>query len=57
MADITNDEAIAAWASVSDHLGDFGEEGDFTRRQLLNPTTFRLLGPVSGRRVLHAGCG
>lgn len=45
--DELSDEALAAW----------DPEGDFGRRHLLNPTIFRLLGPLAGRRVLDAGCG
>lgn len=36
---------------------DFGEEGDFARQHLLNPTLLALLGNVRGRKVLDAGCG
>jgi 2-polyprenyl-3-methyl-5-hydroxy-6-metoxy-1,4-benzoquinol methylase len=57
MPEPTNRDAIAAWAAAADRVGDFGEEGDFTRQQLLNPAIFRLLGPVVGRTVLDAGCG
>lgn len=44
------------------HLGDdfhdkWGPEGDYGRRVLLNPTIFRLLGDLHGRRILDAGCG
>jgi len=52
-----NRDAIAAWGAAVDHLDDWGDEGDFTRQQLLNPTLFALLGPVTGRTILDAGCG
>jgi len=49
MDDMDNRAVIAAWAAATDHLDDFGEEGDFTRQHLLNPAIFALLGPVEGR--------
>lgn len=33
------------------------KDGDFAKRHLVNPILLRLLGDVSGRRVLDAGCG
>ena len=36
------------------HIGD---EGDRNRRRHVNPTIWRMLGPVEGLRVLDAGCG
>jgi 2-polyprenyl-3-methyl-5-hydroxy-6-metoxy-1,4-benzoquinol methylase len=38
-------------------LAAFDPEGDAGRRLLLNPHIFRLLGDVTGRAVLDAGCG
>lgn len=32
-------------------------DGDFAKRHLVNPVLLRMLGDVSGRRVLDAGCG
>lgn len=57
MGDFDNRAVIAAWAAATDHLDDFGEEGDFTRQHLLNPAIFALLGPVDGRAILDASCG
>ncbi len=57
MTELSNQDAINAWASAHDHVDDFGDEGDFTRQQLLNPAIFALLGPVEGRKILDAGCG
>lgn len=57
MGDVDNRAVIAEWAAATDHLDDFGEEGDFTRQHLLNPAIFALLGPVDGRTILDAGCG
>jgi 2-polyprenyl-3-methyl-5-hydroxy-6-metoxy-1,4-benzoquinol methylase len=45
--DDVGDDDLAAW----------DPEGDAGRKYLLNPTIFRLLGPLAGRRILDAGCG
>ena len=38
MAEITNADAIKAWSRASQEIvANFGDEGDFTRRYLLNP--------------------
>jgi 2-polyprenyl-3-methyl-5-hydroxy-6-metoxy-1,4-benzoquinol methylase len=52
-----NRSAIAAWNAAADHLDDFGDEGDWSHRYLLNPALFALLGEVAGRRILDLGCG
>lgn len=58
MSEITNAEAIKAWSAVSrEFVERFGEDGDFTRRELLNPVIFELLGDVRGKAILDAGCG
>jgi len=57
VTELSNQDAINAWASAHDNVDDFGDEGDFTRQQLLNPAIFALLGPVAGRKILDAGCG
>jgi 2-polyprenyl-3-methyl-5-hydroxy-6-metoxy-1,4-benzoquinol methylase len=55
---ITNAEVIAEWSiRAKESVMDFGEEGDFARHHLLNPTLLALLGDVRGRKVLDAGCG
>lgn len=55
---LTNTEAIKAWSSASpETVAQFGEEGDFTRRHLLNSVIFDLLGEVEGKSILDAGCG
>lgn len=50
-------KVIAAWDAAAADLQDFGAEGDFARRYLLNPTIFALAGEVAGARILDAGCG
>jgi 2-polyprenyl-3-methyl-5-hydroxy-6-metoxy-1,4-benzoquinol methylase len=57
MSEMSNREAIDAWAAGGSHVGDFGDEGDFTRRYLLNPAIFALLGSVAGHKILDVGCG
>jgi 2-polyprenyl-3-methyl-5-hydroxy-6-metoxy-1,4-benzoquinol methylase len=54
----TNAEAIKTWARMpQEAMAAFGPEGDVSRRVLLNPQLFRLLGDVRGAAVLDAGCG
>ncbi|MFL5654570.1 MAG: class I SAM-dependent methyltransferase [Ktedonobacteraceae bacterium] len=58
MAEITNTDVINAWSRASQEIvANFGDEGDFTRRNLLNPIIFGLVGDVSGKTILDAGCG
>ncbi|MFT3851415.1 MAG: class I SAM-dependent methyltransferase [Ilumatobacteraceae bacterium] len=53
-----NADTIDAYSRLSAaHYASLGAEGDFGRRALLNPTIFRMLGDVSGRSILDAGCG
>jgi 2-polyprenyl-3-methyl-5-hydroxy-6-metoxy-1,4-benzoquinol methylase len=54
----TNDAAIAKWGEMPrDALVAMDPHGDFAKEHLLNPVLMRLLGDVSGARVLDAGCG
>lgn len=54
----TNAEAIQRWSQFPrEALHAMAPDGDFARRQLLNPVLLRMLGDVSGRRILDAGCG
>src|SRR5712692_7377564 len=58
MSEITNADAINAWSNApAEVLQNFGEEGDFARNHLLNPAIFSLLGDVTSKRILDAGCG
>jgi 2-polyprenyl-3-methyl-5-hydroxy-6-metoxy-1,4-benzoquinol methylase len=55
---ISNAEALQHWASYPRELiEEFGDQGDFARQHLLNPTLFRMLGDVGGKQILDAGCG
>jgi 2-polyprenyl-3-methyl-5-hydroxy-6-metoxy-1,4-benzoquinol methylase len=60
MSHYTNRDVIEAWSAAWAEPGRadaWGEEGDFGRRHLLNPTLLRMLGDPQGHRVLDAGCG
>lgn len=49
---------IDAWSAIPrDQLVAMDPEGDFAKKHLVNPTVFRMLGDLRGRRVLDAGCG
>ena len=52
------DDDITAWSAIPrDVLEAMDPEGDFAKKHLANPTIFRMLGDLHGRRVLDAGCG
>ncbi|WP_274911256.1 class I SAM-dependent methyltransferase [Streptomyces sp. WZ-12] len=54
----TNEAAIRDWNSIPrEALEAMEPYGDFAKRHLINPVLLRMLGEVSGRRVLDAGCG
>jgi 2-polyprenyl-3-methyl-5-hydroxy-6-metoxy-1,4-benzoquinol methylase len=58
MAERTNTTANDAWSNVSPEVvASFGDEGDFTRKYLLNAAIFAFVGDVAGKRILDAGCG
>jgi len=58
MTSLINQDSIAAWSKYPRHMIEqFGDEGDASRRYILNPALFALLGDVAGRRILDAGCG
>ena len=58
MAELTNADAIEEWSRLPREIVEgFGDEGDFTRKYLLNPVIFDLLGDVTGKIILDAGCG
>ena len=55
---ISNKDIIHQWSSMPPEVvAAFGDEGDFSRQFLLTPTLFALLGDVSDKQVLDAGCG
>ncbi|MDA3648357.1 class I SAM-dependent methyltransferase [Saccharopolyspora indica] len=55
----TNESAIGRWnaSTTREAMDSTAEEGDFAKRHLVNPVLLRLLGEVSGRRIMDAGCG
>jgi len=54
----TNEAAIARWsATPREFLASLDPDGGFAKRYLINPTVFRLLGDIDGKRILDAGCG
>ncbi|WP_255949439.1 class I SAM-dependent methyltransferase [Streptomyces odontomachi] len=55
----TNEAAIRQWntSATRESMEAMAENGDFAKRNLVNPALLRLLGDVHGRRVLDAGCG
>ncbi len=56
--DISNQSTIDEWSNFSDEdLINFGIDGDDARKNLLDQHILRLLGPVSDKQILDAGCG
>ena len=54
----SSSEIINQWASIPQSVIEaFGDEGDFARQHLLNPTLFSLLDGIGGKQILDAGCG
>jgi 2-polyprenyl-3-methyl-5-hydroxy-6-metoxy-1,4-benzoquinol methylase len=54
----TNEAAIATWGETPrEFLASLDPDGGFAKRHLLNPAIFRLLGDISNKRILDAGCG
>lgn len=54
----TNQAAIEQWATMPQEvLAEMADDGDFSKRHLVNPVLLRMLGDLSGQRVLDAGCG
>ena len=55
---ISNSDAINEWSNApKEIIEQFGDEGDLARQHLLNAAIFSLLGDVSGKSILDAGCG
>ena len=58
MAEWTNDRAIQRWGSMPRAvLERTARDGDFAKRHLINPVLLRILGDLTGLRILDAGCG
>lgn len=53
-----NESTVDAYSRLGDEFYDrLGDDGGFERRTQLNPAIFHLLGDVSGKHILDAGCG
>lgn len=53
-----NKNVISDWSNYDKtEIVAFGDEGDFSRQFILNPTIFDLLGDVAGKKILDAGSG
>jgi 2-polyprenyl-3-methyl-5-hydroxy-6-metoxy-1,4-benzoquinol methylase len=58
MTEMSNSDVIKAWSNIPQaNIERHGDEGDFARKYLLNPILFSLLGDVTGKAILDAGCG
>ena len=57
--DVVSGEMVAeAWDRGADKwYGRYTEFGDSNRQYVIDPTIFRMLGQVEGKRILDAGCG
>ncbi|GHO45125.1 class I SAM-dependent methyltransferase [Ktedonospora formicarum] len=54
----SNDAVIQSWSTYSRSMIEaLGNEGDFARQHILNPHLFSLLGDLSGKTIMDAGCG
>ena len=54
----TNQAAIEQWAAMPHEvLAGMAADGDFSKRHLVNPVLLRMLGDLTGHRVLDADCG
>lgn len=54
----TTSPLIQGWEAVSlEAMRALDPDGDFPKKHLINPTIFRLVGDLTGRRVLDAGAG
>ncbi|MFF3926593.1 class I SAM-dependent methyltransferase [Paenibacillus lactis] len=53
-----NEDAIKRWDQYAEEMGkSYTDDGDLNRRFLLNPVIFKLIGKISGKFILDAGCG
>lgn len=58
-SDTISDEKVGeAWDSAAEKWSiGYSEFGDLNRQHVIDPTIFRILGRVEGKRILDAGCG
>jgi 2-polyprenyl-3-methyl-5-hydroxy-6-metoxy-1,4-benzoquinol methylase len=58
MNTLKNQDNIQAWSNFSRVMIEaFGDEGDPSRRYVLNPVLFELVGHIAHHTILDAGCG
>lgn len=58
MPNFTNQDMIDQWSTVTPQsIDDYGDEGDLSKKYLLNPAIFELLGDIQNKRVLEVGMG
>ena len=56
--DLTDQDIGRMWSDMAQEWdAGYTEEGDASRRFLLNDALFRMVGDVTGQRILDAGCG
>src|ERR1043165_2724580 len=54
----TNQDLIDQWSTVTTQsIDDYGDEGDSSKKNLLNPAIFELLGDIHNKKVLEVGMG
>lgn len=58
MSNSTNQDMIDQWSTVTPQsIDEYGEEGDLSKKYLLNPAIFELLGEITGKKILEVGMG
>lgn len=58
MNKINSDKAIKRWDQFAEsYANTHGEQGDLHKEILLNPVILNMIGSITNKRVLDAGCG
>ena len=58
MSSPTNQDLIDQWSTVTPQsIDDYGDEGDTSKKNLLNPAIFELLGEIRNKKILEVGMG
>jgi 2-polyprenyl-3-methyl-5-hydroxy-6-metoxy-1,4-benzoquinol methylase len=58
MPNQTNQEIIEQWSTVTPQsIDEYGNEGDISKKNLLNPAIFELLGDIQNIKILEVGIG
>ena len=53
----TQGDGVARWDRNAPHWHQFFGENDLSRQELLDPIILEILGDISGKQILDAGCG